>query len=67
MNANINWWYGLHKQQTSDLQRAFKSIHKPRTFELYNCLKRIQKFWDRSGVGVWKSESGHQKWADIDI
>jgi len=19
----------------------------------------IQKFWDRSGVGVWKSDSGH--------
>jgi len=27
---------------------------------LENCRNRIQKFWNRSGVGVWKSDSGHQ-------
>jgi len=26
---------------------------------LNNCRTRIQKFWNRSGVGVWKSDSGH--------
>jgi len=24
-----------------------------------NFRNRIQKFWNRSGVGVWKSDSGH--------
>jgi len=26
---------------------------------LKNCRTRIQKFWNRSGVGVWKRDSGH--------
>jgi len=26
---------------------------------LKNCRTRIEKFWNRSGVGVWKSDSGH--------
>ena len=26
---------------------------------LKNCRTEIQKFWNRSGVGVWKSDSGH--------
>jgi len=26
---------------------------------LKNCRTRIQKFWNRSGVGVWKNDSGH--------
>ena len=26
---------------------------------LKNCRTRIEKFWNRSGVGIWKSDSGH--------
>jgi len=26
---------------------------------LKNCWTRIQKFWNRSRVGVWKSDSSH--------
>jgi len=41
MNASITWWYGLYKQQTRLLQRAFKSVHQPRNFKLYICLSNF--------------------------
>jgi len=31
--------------------------------KLKNSRTRIQKFWNRSGVGVWKSDSGYLWWS----